>query len=329
MSVGGMLIEGIRAALGVPAVAYALAAIGLNMQFGFTGLLNFGQVGFLLMGAYGTAITASRGLPLPLAMLCGIAAAVALGLVMGLPTLRLRADFLAIVTISMAEILRHLSRSQALEGLTGGNRGIAGFANWFLDTVNPVPAGRYGVGDLVFDERQLWITLVGWLLVALAVLLVRRLVAAPWGRVVKAVRADQDAPRSLGKNVVVYKVQSLVLGGVIGAVGGIVLALDANYTNPNYWVSDFTFFAFASLIIGGIATSIGPVVGAMVFWFLVQTVDALLRQLITSGPLDALLEPTDVGPLRFAFVGLALMLLMIFRPQGMFGDRDDVRAIDT
>jgi neutral amino acid transport system permease protein len=329
VSLQGVLIEGIRAAIGVPAVAYALAAIGLNVQFGFTGLLNFGQVGFLLMGAYGTAITASRGLPLPLAVLCGIAAAVGLGFVLGIPTLRLRADFLAIVTISMAEILRHLTRSQALEGLTGGNSGIGGgFANWFLDTVNPIPSGRYGVGDLVFDDRQLWITLVGWLSVVLCVLLVRRLVTAPWGRVVKGIRSDQDAPRSLGKNVVVYKVQALVLGGAIGALGGIILAIDANYTNPNYWISDFTFFAFAGLIIGGLATSIGPVIGAMLFWFLVQTLDALLRQLITTGALSSVLEPTDVGPVRFALVGLALMLLMIFRPQGILGDRDDIRAID-
>jgi neutral amino acid transport system permease protein len=328
VNLSAILVEGLRAAVGVPAAAYALAAVGLNVQFGFTGLLNFGQVGFLLVGAYGTAITASRGLPLPLAFLCGIGAAVVLGLILGIPTLRLRADFLAIVTISVAEILRHLARAQAFEGLTGGSTGIQAFATSFFDTANPVPTGRYGVGDLSFDQRQLWITLVGWALVGLTVLLVRRLVNAPWGRVVKAVRADQDAPRSLGKNVLVYKIQALVLGGAIGSLGGLVLAVDAQDTNPDYWISDLTFFAFAALIIGGLATSIGPVVGAMVFWFLVQTFDAVLRQLVTDGPLGSVLEPTDIGPLRFAFVGLALMLLMIFRPQGLFGDRDDVRAID-
>jgi neutral amino acid transport system permease protein len=328
MNVGAVLVEGTRAALGVPAAAYALAAIGLNVQFGFTGLLNFGQVGFLLVGAYGTAITASHGLPLPLAFLCGIGAAVVLGLILGLPTLRLRADFLAIVTIAVAEILRHLARAQAFEGLTGGSTGIQAFATSFFTTANKIPKGRYGIGDLSFDERQLWITLVGWALVALCALLVRRLVRAPWGRVVKAVRADQDAPRSLGKNVFAYKIQALVLGGAIGALGGIVLAVDAQDTNPDYWVSDFTFYAFASLIIGGLATTVGPVIGAMVFWFLIQTVDSILRQLVTAGPLGSVLGPTDIGPLRFALVGLALMLLMIFRPQGILGDPDDVRAID-
>jgi branched-chain amino acid transport system permease protein len=329
MNVGAVVIEGLRAAIGVPAAAYALAAVGLNVQFGFTGLLNFGQVGFLLVGAYGTAITASRGLPLPLAFLCGLGAAVVLGLILGLPTLRLRADFLAIVTISVAEILRHLARAQVFEGVTGGSTGIQSFATGFFDTANPIPTGRYGIGDLSFDQRQLWITLVGWLLVAGCVLVVRRLVDAPWGRVVKAVRADQDAPRSLGKNVVVYKVQALVVGGVIGALGGIVLAVDAQDTSPDFWSSDLTFFAFAALIIGGLATKVGPVVGAMLFWFLVQAFDSALRQLVSDGPLASLLDPTDVGPLRFAFVGLALMLVMIFRPQGILGDRDDMRAIDA
>jgi neutral amino acid transport system permease protein len=324
---GAVLVEGILAAVGVPAAAYALAAVGLNLQFGYTGLLNFGQVGFLLMGAYGTAISASRGVPLPLAFLCGIAAAVGLGLVLGLPTLRLRADFLAIVTISVAEILRHLFRVRQFESVTGGNRGIQGFANPFFE-VNPFPPGRYGIGDLGLDERQLWVTLVGWALVGVTVVLVHRLVRSPWGRVVKAIRADEDAPRSLGKNVLAYKMQALVLGGAIGGLGGIVLAVDAQYTNPDYWVSNLTFFAFASLIMGGLATDIGPVVGAMVFWFLAQALDTVLRQALATGVFGTLVEGTDIGPIRFALVGLALILLMVFRPEGIFGARDDVRAID-
>src|SRR3954471_3948787 len=102
MNLGSILIDGLRAAVGVPAAAFALAAVGLNLQFSFTGLLNFGQVGFLLAGAYGTAIAASHGWPFPLAVLVGIAASVVLALLLGLPTLRLRGDFLAIVTISAA-----------------------------------------------------------------------------------------------------------------------------------------------------------------------------------------------------------------------------------
>ena len=106
-----ILIDAGRAALGVPAAAYALTSIGLNLQFGFTGLLNFGHVAFMLVGAYGMAITADAGAPLWLGIPVGIAAAALLGLLLGIPTLRLRADYLAIVTIAAGEILRLVARS--------------------------------------------------------------------------------------------------------------------------------------------------------------------------------------------------------------------------
>ena len=327
MNVEAILIDGLRGAIGVTAVSFALAAIGVNLQFGYTGLMNFGQVGFLLAGAYGTAIAVERGVPFPLAVLVGLVSAVALGLVLGLPTLRLRGDFLAILTISVAEILRLVFRAQQLESFTGGVRGKAQFADSFYSW-NPIPKGRYGIGDLAFDERTLWVLLVGWLLVLLAALTVRRLVSSPWGRVLKAIRADEQAPQSVGKNVFAYKVQSLVVGGVIGSLGGILIAIDAQYTNPDYWLSALTFYAYVALILGGVATTWGPVIGAMLFWFLTQALDTALRQAIEAGYLGGALETTDTGPIRFAFVGLALILLMVFRPQGLLGDPDDVVVID-
>ena len=327
MNLQAILIDGLRGAVGVTAVSFALAAIGVNLQFGFTGLMNFGQVGFLLVGAYGTAIAVERGVPFPLAVLVGVLSAVALGLLMGLPTLRLRGDFLAILTISIAEILRLVFRAQQLESFTGGVRGKAGFAETFYSW-NPIPEGRYGISDLAFDERTLWVLAVGWLLVVLTSLTVRRLVRSPWGRVVKAIRADEQAPQSLGKNVFLYKVQSLLVGGVIGALGGIIIAVDAQYTNPDYWQSPLTFYAFLAVILGGVATTWGPVLGAMVFWFLTQALDTALRQAIEAGYFGDALVTTDTGPIRFALVGLALILLMVYRPQGLIGDRDDVVVID-
>ena len=111
MDIGGIFIDALRAAIGPVAAAYAVSAIGLNLQFGYTGLLNFGHVGFMMVGAYGMAITVDFGGSLWLGILVGILAAVVLGLILGVPTLRLRADYLAIVTISAAEILRLLVRS--------------------------------------------------------------------------------------------------------------------------------------------------------------------------------------------------------------------------
>jgi len=320
MDFGHAITDGIRAAVGVPAAAYALAAIGLNVQYGFTGLVNFGQVGFLLVGAYGTAITADGGAPLWLAVIVGILAAVALGILLGIPTLRLRADYLAIVTISAAEILRISANSRQLEGFTGGAFGIKGFANSFFD-INPIPQGRYGIGDVSFDHRTLWIISVAWVCVILTSLLVWLLVRSPYGRMLRAIREDEDAARSLGKNAFATKLQSLVIGGVIGALGGIVIAIDAQFTNADYWRSAFTFFTYTVLILGGVATIFGPIIGSMLFWFVFQGLDTVLRQAITEGYFGNALNPSDTGPIRLALVGLTLILLMVFRPQGLFGNR--------
>jgi neutral amino acid transport system permease protein len=320
MDVGRVLADALRAAVGVPAAAYALAAVGLNVHFGYTGLLNFGHVGFMFMGAYGTAITVNEGGPLWLGAVVGVVGAVALGLVLGLPTLRLRADYLAIVTIAVAEILRLVARTRTAEPLTRGVFGIQRFADAFYD-VNPIPRGRYGIGDLAFSHRQLWVIVVGWSAVALTSLLVALVVRSPWGRVLRSIREDEDAARSLGKNVCSYKLQSLVLGGVIGSLAGMLLAIDTQSVNPDTFLAVITFFAYTVLILGGPATVLGPVLGSVVFWFLIVGVDGLLREVVRAGWLGDAVDTTDVAALRFSLVGLGLMLLMVFRPQGLLGDR--------
>jgi neutral amino acid transport system permease protein len=318
-----ILTDSLRAAVGVPAAAYALAAVGLNVHFGYTGLLNFGQVAFMMVGAYGTAVTVKEGGPLWLGLLVGIGLAVLLGLLLGIPTLRLRSDYLAIVTIATAEILRYVIRSNALEPLTGGVFGIQQFADPFY-ALNPIPAGRYGFGSFNFSNRQLWVILVGWLAVAVAVLLLAVLLRSPWGRVLKAIREDEDAARSLGKNVFAYKIQSLVLGGVIGSLAGMLLAIDTQAVNPDTFISILTFFAYTVLILGGPGRILAPVVGAVIFWFLLQFTDGLLRGALASGWLGNALEANDIAAIRFALVGLGLILLMVLRPQGILGSREEL-----
>jgi len=319
----GVLTDSLRAAIGVPAAAYALAAVGLNVHFGYTGLLNFGQVAFMLVGAYGTAVTVNEGGPLWLGLLVGIGAAVVLGLLLGIPTLRLRTDYLAIVTIASAEILRYVTRSRALEPLTGGVFGIQKFADPFF-ALNPIPPGRYGFGTFNFGHRQLWVMAVGWLLVALILLLLTVLLRSPWGRVLKAIREDEDAARSLGKNVFAYKIQSLVLGGVIGSLAGALLAIDTQAVNPDTFISILTFFVYTVLILGGPGRILAPVVGAVIFWFLLQLTDGLLREALDAGWLGSVLEGSDIAVIRFILVGLGLMLLMVLRPQGILGNREEL-----
>jgi len=318
----GILVEAGRAAIGVPAAAYALSAVGLNLQFGYTGLLNFGHVGFMLVGAYGMAITVDQGGPLWLGFIVGLALAVLLGILIGIPTLRLRADYLAIVTIAMGEILRLLVRSRFAAPLTKGVFGIQRFADDFFE-LNPLPVGRYGVGTLRFDQRTMWVVIVGWVLVVVVTLLVRRLVRSPWGRVIRAIREDEDAARSLGKNVFAYKMQSLMIGGSIGALAGIYLAIDQQNVTPDAYVPLLTFYAFTIVIMGGPGTLWGPVVGSILFWFLFEILDGLMTGAMAEGWFGTLLESTDIGPIRFALFGIGLMWLMAYRPQGLFGSREE------
>jgi neutral amino acid transport system permease protein len=324
MDIVEVLADAVRVAIGPIAAAYALAAVGLNLQFGYTGLLNFGHVAFLMVGAYGTAITVDQGGPLWLGLLVGVAAAVALGLLFGLPTLRLRADYLAIVTIAAAEVLRILIRGPGEDSLTRGVFGIQRFGNGFFD-LNPFPNGEYGIGRITFTERGMWVLTVAWLLVAIFTVLVLLLTRSPWGRVLRAIREDEDAARSLGKNVFVLKLQSLVIGGVIGAFSGMLLAIDRQSVNPDSYLPVVTFAVYTVLILGGPASRLGPVVGAVVYWFIIQFTEGFAREAIRAGWIpESVLDETDIGALRFALVGLGLMLLMIFRPQGILGKREEV-----
>lgn len=340
MNLVNILVDGLRAAIGPEAVVYALAAIGLNLHFGFTGLLNFGQVGFMLVGAYGVAITARDcageaatqaasqiagpcGQSLWLGILVGIGLAVLLALALGVPTLRLRADYLAITTIAAAEILRFVFRSDWARPVTNSVFGIQRFADEFY-APNPIPAGRY-LGQLNFSERQLWVMLVGWVLVALLTLWTYRLINSPWGRVLRSIREDEDAARSLGKNVFAYKMQALVVGGIIGAVAGFVFALSRANVQPDTFSTDFTFYFYVVLILGGAARLFGPVLGAAIFWFLYNLLSQTLNQAIRAEIIPpGTLSSTQVGPLVFFLLGLGMVLLLIFRPQGILGNRREL-----
>ncbi len=317
----------VKAAIGVETVWYALAAIGINIHFGYTGLLNFGQSAFLAVAGYGLAVTVTViGLPFWIGILVGLAAAVLLALLLGIPTLRLRADYLAIVTIAAAEIVRLIFRSVAFKDVFGGSDGRRGFSNGFYE-LNPYPDGTYGFGWFTFNERVLWVLTVGWILVGLSCLVVYLLMKSPWGRVLKAIREDEDAVRSLGKNVFSYKMQSLILGGVIGSLGGFIYGLAFASVQPDIFGTETTFFAYTIVILGGAARVFGPVVGSMIFWVLLVLVNGVLSGAVESG-LITFMDITQVGPFRFLLVGLGLILLLVYRPQGIFGDKREI-AIDA
>lgn len=331
MDWGFITTQTVSALFGPLTIFYILGAQGLNLHFGYTGLLNFGQAGFMAMGAYGVAIfsapEANGGLGWPLwaGVIMAMVMAVLLALLLGVPTLRLRGDYLAIVTIAASEIVRLVVRSEKLEDVTGGNSGINGFANPFYDA-NPFVTGRrYEFGPFEYTGRDLWVMVVGWSLVLLMVLLTFILVRSPWGRVLKSIRENEDAARSLGKNVYAYKMQSLIIGALMGAFGGVVMALFKNLALPDDYGTKTTFIAYTALILGGAARVWGPVVGGMLFYTVFRFVDVLAGEAAANDVIpESIMTDVQAGVVPFLFLGLTLMVLVVFRPQGVFGDRREI-----
>ncbi len=331
MDIGAVLENAILQFIGFNACYYAIAAIGLNVQFGYAGLLNFGQAAFMAAGAYGVGQTVSIiGISLWWGIPLGIAYSVFLGLLMGMPTLRLRADYLAIVTIASAEIVRLIVRSVKFRDQFGGTDGLKGFANAYQDVGVKLGldlAGEYGFWIFTFSGRNLWNLIVGWSLVAIFGVIVWALMKSPWGRVLKAIREDEDAVRSLGKNVFSYKMQALVLGGVIGSFAGMMLALGNANVQPDNFSRDLTFFVLTGLVLGGVAKVTGSIIGPMMFWGFYAFLDSLLRELIDK-PVRigsfTLLQSTDVGVVVYMIMGVLLVVLMVYRPQGVFGNKKEM-----
>ena len=301
--------------------AYALAAIGIAMHFGFTGLLNFGQAAYMLVGAYGFAMSSLAGLGLWPSVLISLACSILLSFVLGIPTLRLRSDYLAIVTIAAAEILRFIVSTTGLEKVTGGSQGLSGFASEFY-ALNPFPAGTYGFWAWTMDEKGLWVRVVAWIAVIIGALFLAVMIRSPWGRVIKGIREDEDAVRSLGKNVYAYKMQSLVIGGLLGTLAGIVFVLP-RAVQPGNYATALTFFIWTILLLGGASTVLGPIIGSMIFWVLLSLTDGLMTLGVNSGVIG-FIKTDQIGGIRFMLVGLGLMLLVIFRPQGIFGNKKEL-----
>ena len=303
--------------------AYALAAIGLNVHFGFTGLLNMGQAGFMLLGAYGFAIATINGAALWQAVLVAMAAGAAFALILGIPTLKLRGDYLAIVTISAAEIIRMVGRSTVLDSYTGGSSGLTG--NSFKGTfqaLSPLPDGTTTIGPWTYANNgsdSWWLRIVAWLLVLAALLLVWLLTRSPWGRVLRGIREDEDAVRALGKNVFAYKMQSLVLGGVMGALAGVLFVLP-RAVQPDGLGRTTTFWVWTVLLLGGAATVFGPVIGSMLFFAAYMLVRSGMRAAVP----DTILSSTQIEQIGGLLVGVVLMCLVIFRPQGIFGNKKEL-----
>jgi neutral amino acid transport system permease protein len=284
----------------ISAATYALFGLGLNLQWGFTGLINFGHVAFMTVGAYTTVLLSAQGVPLAIAVLIGAALAAILGLLIGLSTLRLREDYLAIVTIGVSELIRLVVLNE--EWLTRGAFGVQGF---------PLPLANLN-GDYKTNLMILSLIILGLVFWGL-----EWLVKSPWGRVLKAIREDEQVAKALGKNVFWYKLQSFMLGGAIAGVAGAFYAWQSTTIYPSSFEPLITFNVWTMVVLGGAGSNLGTILGAVIFWGYDSLTRFVLPQIIQ-------LDDARLGALRITIIGLILMVLMVWRPQGILGKKEEL-----
>jgi branched-chain amino acid transport system permease protein len=309
--------------VGLIAGIYTIVALGLQMNVGFTGIVNFGQAAFMAVGAYAMAILVvdvelSFWLALPLAVLITMG----FGVLIGLPALRLRADYFAIATIALAEVVRVVA--QNARGLTGGNQGFSCADDdpslCYFNTWRDISGS---INDFV--ESTFWtdppsyfpLFLVVWVVAIIGMFGLTYIQKSPWGRVLRAIREDEDAARALGKNTLRFKLQSLAISALMGALGGFFLALNLATIHPVDFEPLFTFFAFSVLLLGGLANYKGVALGAILFWFVLEGTRFIELP-------DPPFTETRIAALRLAITGMLLIGLMAFRPQGMFGKKEEM-----
>lgn len=290
------------------ALAFAIVCLGLNLQWGQTGLFNVGVAGFVAVGAYSSALLTTPpstlhlgGFGLPILVGWG-GAALAAGLVsfcVGALTLRLRADYLAITTFGIAVTIHLLALN--LQGVTGGPFGI-GFIPRAFEAVADRPL-LFGAGNLLIAAATTGALYLG----------LERLARSPWGRVLRAIREDETAAMSLGKDAVRYRLQAFAIGGAVMGVGGAVHAHFIGFIAPNNYLPNFTFQVWTMLIIGGSGSNRGAILGAVVVWALWSVSGALLSAFV---PPDL---QARASALQIVAIGTVLCLVLLVRPNGLLG----------
>ncbi len=297
--------------VGVLATTYGVFALGIQLNVGTTGIMNFGQAGFMAVGSYAMGILVVKsGLSFWLALVLGIPVAIAAALLVGLPSLRLRADYFAISTLAFSEIVRIVADNW--DGLTGGNLGLFGYGDSWTDASVRIDGWLERIG--IAPRFLLPLLLVNLAILLVLTVLVALMVRSPWGRVLRAIREDEDAARALGKNTFVYKLQSLSIAAALAAIAGYMLAINISILSPASFDPVLTAYAYVIVILGGLGSYFGVVVGS---FFLIFVLEA-------TRYIELPLSDARIAALRFMIVGLVLMLLVVFRPQGLFGKRQEL-----
>lgn len=276
---------------------YAILALGLNLQMGFTGIVNFGYVAFVAIGAYASAIlTVDYGWPIAAAWIVAIVLPALASIPLGLLTIRLGGDYFAIVTLGFSQLVLLFVLNE--RELTRGAVGI-------VDIPRPFAAAN----PLLATELMLAVIAIA---LGVVLLVIWRISHSPLGRLLRAIQANEAAAQALGKNTAHCKVTVLVIGSAIAGLAGALYAHWVRYISPEQFSPDVTFNAFIALILGGVGSLVGPIVGAFVLIVFLQGT-ILLPDYVSF------LSVNQLAAIRFMVVGAILVLLILFRPEGLLG----------
>ena len=292
------------------ATAYAIITLGLNLQWGYTGLFNVGVAGFVALGAYTSALLttpaqaghlAGFGLPVAVGMLAAMAVTGVVGAVVGALALRLRQDYLAITTFGIAVTIQLFANNAT--ALTGGPFGVQ-----FI----PKPLQSWLGTGLPWTLAYLGLALA---LLLVAYLAIEKLVDSPWGRVLRAIREDEDAASALGKASFSFRLQSFVIGSMLMGLGGAVYAHFVGFIAPDDFLPILTFQLWAMLIVGGSGNNRGAIVGAYVVWGFWTAAGGLMRGWVPPA------EQARAAALQVVLIGCLIALMLVLRPKGIWGEK--------
>jgi branched-chain amino acid transport system permease protein len=293
-------VENYLIAMAVFGCLYALMALGLNLVWGMTGMINLGLVGFFGFGAYVSALATKRGgLPIVVGLAAALALTAAAGVVMAMITARLRGDYLAIITLGFSEVVRLVASNEIW--LTNGTDGISGIPGPWRGRVTPATF------NVIF-------LLLAVLVVAGAVLVLQRVRHSPYGRVLRAIRDDDQVASVAGKHVIRFKVEAFAVSAGIVGVAGALWGHYTSYIAPEVFVPLVTIYVVLALTAGGTGNNWGAVVGAFLVVFFMEATR------FATGWLPGL-KPVQVAAVRELLIGASLLVVLRARPAGLLPER--------
>ncbi|PZX19864.1 branched-chain amino acid transport system permease protein [Palleronia aestuarii] len=279
---------------------YGMLALGLNVIWGMTGMINLGLAGYFAVGAYASALlTTAAGLPILVGAAIGIAAAAVTGALTARLTLKLRGDYLAIVTLGFGELIRLIAANEIW--LTNGSDGIPGIPGPFRSSLSPLEFNALFAAITVFAVAFCWA-------------LTERLRRSPYGRALRAIREDETAAAVAGKKVGAMKVQAFALGAALLGLAGVLYAHFTSYIAPDVFRPLLTIYIFLSLTAGGTGNPTGAVLGAVIVVVILEGsrfAEAILPAMSGAG----------AAALREITIGVLLIVIMRLRPEGLLAER--------